>query len=69
MSILELARMIARVVGFKGDLQFDPEKPDGTPVKRLDVSHLTALAGKPKYPLKTGIKAVYEAYKRVKSEE
>src|SRR5260370_28981002 len=42
-TIRELAELIADVVGFKGELVFDPSKPDGTPRKLLDISRLTAL--------------------------
>jgi GDP-L-fucose synthase len=41
MSIAELAHLVARVVGYKGRLVFDPSYPDGTPRKLLDVSRLT----------------------------
>lgn len=62
LTILELAQMIARVVGFKGGLHFDSKKPDGTPVKRLDVSRLTALGWRAKIPLEEGIRGVCQAY-------
>ncbi|MCG6882074.1 MAG: GDP-L-fucose synthase [Deltaproteobacteria bacterium] len=62
LSILELAQVIARVVRFKGDLRFDSNKPDGTPVKLLDVSRLNALGWQPKISLVEGIKGVYQAY-------
>ena len=47
MTIAELARLIAEVVGFAGELRFDPTRPDGTPRKLLDVSRLTALGWQP----------------------
>ena len=62
LTILDLAQMIARVVGFKGDLHFDPKKPDGTPAKLLDVSRLTALGWQAKISLEEGISGVYQAY-------
>jgi len=62
LTILELAQIIARVVGFKGDLRFDSKKPDGTPVKLLDVSRLTALGWQAKIPLEEGIRGVCQAY-------
>ena len=62
LTVLELAQMIARVVGFKGGLHFDSKKPDGTPVKRLDVSRLTALGWRAKIPLEEGIRGVCQAY-------
>ncbi len=42
-SIASLAELIAGITGFTGTLRFDPEKPDGTPRKLLDVSRLSAL--------------------------
>ncbi len=62
LSILELAEMIAGVVRFDGELIFDATKPDGTPLKLLDVSKLTALGWQAKMPLKEGIKQIYEYY-------
>ena len=62
LTILELAEIIAGVVEFKGDLHFDSGKPDGTPVKLLDVSKLTALGWQAKMPLEEGIKNTYDWY-------
>lgn len=61
-SIRELAEMIGEVVGFKGDLRFDHTKPDGTPLKLLDVSKLTALGWQAQTPLEEGIKKAYQWY-------
>jgi GDP-L-fucose synthase len=63
-SIGELARLIAGVVGFQGELHFDASKPDGTPRKLLDTSKLTALGWQPKISLKAGLSATYEWYLR-----
>ena len=43
MTIKELAELIKDIVGFKGSLEFDSSKPDGTPRKLLDVSKLEGL--------------------------
>lgn len=59
LSIRELAEMIRKVVGFEGDLVFDPEKPDGTPRKLLDVSRLHALGWRERIPLRQGIEETY----------
>ncbi|HXN10872.1 MAG TPA: GDP-L-fucose synthase [Steroidobacteraceae bacterium] len=61
-SVGELARLIAGVVGFHGELHFDLSKPDGTPRKLLDTAKLTALGWQPKIPLKAGLAATYEWY-------
>lgn len=58
-SIRELAEMIREMVGFEGDLVFDPEKPDGTPRKLLDVSRLHALGWRARIPLRQGIEETY----------
>ena len=59
-TIAELARTIARAVGFSGNLYFDSSKPDGTPRKLLDTSRLTALGWQPKIALERGISETYE---------
>jgi GDP-L-fucose synthase len=58
-SIGELAEMIRRVVGYEGALDFDPSKPDGTPLRRLDVSRLFATGWKPAIRLEDGIRTTY----------
>jgi GDP-L-fucose synthase len=62
-TIKELAEMIKEVVGFKGKLRFNTEKPDGTPRKLLDVSKLERLGWKYKVELKEGIKSSYQWFK------
>lgn len=54
-SIAELARMTAKVVGFQGQLVFNPEKPDGTPRKLTDVRKLHALGWKHRVELAEGL--------------
>ena len=61
-TIAELARLIAEIVGFRGDLVFDRSKPDGTPRKLLDVSKSRALGWQAKTPLADGIRATYDWY-------
>jgi GDP-L-fucose synthase len=63
-SIGELARMIAGVVGYTGELQFDPSKPDGTPRKLLDTTKLTALGWQPKIALEAGLASTYTWYQQ-----
>jgi GDP-L-fucose synthase len=62
-TITDLARLIADVVGFKGRFVFDASKPDGTPRKLLDVSKLTALGWRPRIDLEAGIRQTYEWYR------
>jgi len=63
LTIRELAEMIAEIVHFEGDLRFDAGKPDGTPVKRLDVSRLRALGWEAKIPLRQGLEETYGWYR------
>ncbi|HDL08373.1 MAG TPA: GDP-L-fucose synthase, partial [Desulfobacteraceae bacterium] len=64
LTIAELAEMIAQVVGFKGEILYDPSRPDGTPVKRLDVSRLSRLGWRAKISLKKGLKETYQWYRK-----
>lgn len=59
-TISELAETVARVVGFRGALRFDPKKPDGTPRKLLDITRLNALGWQPRIPLEEGIRTTYQ---------
>jgi GDP-L-fucose synthase len=61
-SIAEFTRVVATVVGYAGEVSFDPSRPDGTPRKWLDVSRLTGLGWHARTPLKDGIKLAYQAY-------
>jgi GDP-L-fucose synthase len=58
-TIREFARLVAEVVGFKGDLTFDTSRPDGAPRKLLDVTKLTALGWTAKTPLREGLTTAY----------
>ncbi len=60
LSIKELALLVAKVVGFEGELAFDPGKPDGTPRKLLEVSRLHAMGWRAQMPLEEGLRRAYE---------
>jgi GDP-L-fucose synthase len=62
MSIGELARLVKEVVGYAGEIAFDPSRPDGTPRKLLDVSRLTALGWTPRIGLREGLEQTYRWY-------
>lgn len=62
-SILELAKLVARATGFRGLLRFDPERPDGTPRKLLDVSRLRALGWRPRIGLDAGVASTIDWYR------
>lgn len=61
-SIKELAETIKNIIGFKGDLVFNTDKPDGTMRKLTDVSKLNSLGWKHSVELEDGIKKVYNWY-------
>ena len=61
-SIKELAELIKKIIGFKGELYFNTEKPDGTMKKLTDVSKLNSLGWKYKMDLESGIKEMYKWY-------
>lgn len=61
-SIQELAMVVADVVGFTGELEYDPRRPDGTPKKVLDVSRLLQLGWRPKIKLRDGLIKTYNWY-------
>ena len=62
LSIRELAEMIKATVGFRGKISFDPEKPDGTPRKLLDISRLQKLGWQHKTLLENGIELAYQDF-------
>lgn len=64
LSIAELAELVARIVGFRGRIELDPDKPDGTPRKLLDVSRLSALGWRPRISLEEGIRMTYDWFRR-----
>jgi GDP-L-fucose synthase len=60
LSIREIAELVCKVVGFGGELRFDPSRPDGTPRKLCDVSKIQALGWKATTSLEEGIRRTYE---------
>jgi GDP-L-fucose synthase len=61
-TIRQLAELIQKVTGFKGEILFDASKPDGTMRKLLDVSKLKKLGWKSKIGLEDGVRKVFEEY-------
>ncbi|WP_103035915.1 GDP-L-fucose synthase [Castellaniella caeni] len=61
-TIRELATLIADIVGYRGAIVFDPDQPDGTPRKLLDVSRLRALGWQAEILLKQGLTDTYAWY-------
>ncbi|TKC03508.1 GDP-L-fucose synthase [Pedobacter cryotolerans] len=62
LTIKDLALLIQKVVGFKGNITFDSSKPDGTPRKLMDVSKLHALGWKHQIELEEGLNLAYQDY-------
>ena len=63
-TIAELARLAAQVVGFEGKLVFDTSKPDGTPRKLMDVTKIEALGWKHRIALADGVRQTWEAVRQ-----
>ena len=59
-SIMDLAKMVARVVGYKGLIEWDTNRPNGTPKRPLDYSKISDLGWKPKYTLAEGLYKTYD---------
>ncbi len=62
-SILDLARLVKKIIGFEGEILTDTSKPDGTPRKLMDVSKLADLGWRSSITLEEGIKKVYNEVK------
>jgi GDP-L-fucose synthase len=64
LTIKELSQLVVKAVDFKGVIEFDSSKPDGTPRKLIDVSKLHSLGWKHKVEIYEGVKKLYEWYKK-----
>ena len=63
-SILDLAKMVAKVTGYQGKISNDPSKPDGTMKKLMDVSRLAEMGWTARVPLEEGVQGTYEWFKQ-----
>ena len=61
-SIKNLAELVAKIVGYEGEILWDISKPNGTPRKLLDVSKAAALGWTSKTDLEKGIRLAYEDF-------
>ena len=61
-SIKDLAMLIREITGFKGNLEFDTSKPDGTPRKLMNTDRLTGLGWSPTISIRSGIESTYHWY-------
>ena len=64
LTIRELAELIGKIMGFKGEFIFDQSKPDGTPRKLLDISKIKSLGWSPSISLEDGLRAAIEDFKK-----
>jgi GDP-L-fucose synthase len=62
LTIAQLATLIARTVGYGGEIVWDTSRPDGTPRKLLDVSVMRSLGWGPRIGLPEGIRTTWEGY-------
>ena len=62
LPIRELADLIARIVGYEGDIVWDTDKPDGTPRKLMNCDRIHALGWQHRIGLEEGLRAVYDDY-------
>jgi GDP-L-fucose synthase len=62
LTIADFAKLVADVVGYDGEIVFDPSRPDGTPQKLLDVSELTKLGWTARIPLRDGLATAYREF-------
>jgi GDP-L-fucose synthase len=68
LTIRDLANLIARRVGYRGEIMWDPTKPDGMPRKCLDVSKQTDMGFRPMIGLEEGVGKTIEEYRRRKKD-
>jgi GDP-L-fucose synthase len=61
-TVADLARTVAEVVGFRGNITYDASKPDGMPRKLLDVSRLSGLGWRAKTSLPEGLRRAYSEF-------
>ncbi len=62
LTIQQLAEAVAEAVGFKGTIEWDTSKPDGSPKKQLDVSQLKELGWQAKISLQDGLNDTIQAF-------
>jgi len=61
-SIAAFAKLVAEIVGYRGNITFDTSRPDGPPRKLLDTSKLSGLGWRAKTPLRNGLEAAYRDF-------
>lgn len=61
-AISEFARLVAKTVGYQGEIDYDPTRPDGTPLKRVDVTRMANEGWRASTHLEDGLKKAYAAF-------
>lgn len=61
-AISEFARLVAKTVGYQGEIDYDPTRPDGTPLKRVDITRMANLGWRASTQLEDGLKKAYAAF-------
>ena len=69
LSIRALAEAVAAATGYKGTIDWDTNKPDGTPKKQLDVSRLASLGWQAQIPLSEGLKNTVHLFRKALSDQ
>jgi GDP-L-fucose synthase len=64
-TIKELSKLIRKIVGYDGKIQFDTSKPDGTPRKLLNSSIAFKIGWKPRVKLEEGLRKTYRDFKKI----
>lgn len=62
LTIFDLAKLVAKTVGYPGEILTDPSKPDGTPKKLLDISLIKSTGWQPEIPFGSGLAAAYQDF-------
>lgn len=62
LSILDLAKLVAKTIGYTGEILTDPTKPDGSPKKLLDISLIKSTGWHPEIPFEKGLAEAYKDF-------
>ena len=62
LTILDVARLVARITGFEGEISTDPAKPDGTPRKLMDSGKILAMGWQPRISLEDGLRETFQDF-------
>ncbi len=62
LTIKELTEKVAKIIGYTGEIRWDPSKPNGTPRKLLDISKTKAMGWEAKTSLDEGIRLTYQDF-------